>query len=177
MDGGLHIRAATVDDAEAIARLHIRVWQVAYRGHIPDDYLDGLDRDLPRRVGWRRELLADTSGAGRTWLAELDGRLVAFLDTGPSRDADANEWTGEVFALYVDQALAGRGIGRALMAHGVEDMRARGFVEATLWVLSSNEQARRFYEAMGWRPDGTEKIESRPGLELRELRYRIGLRP
>lgn len=174
-DGTVHIRAARVDDSEAIAQLHIRVWQAAYRGHIPDAYLESLDHGLPRRVQWRRALLAETAGDGRTWLAELDNRLVGFLDTGPSRDEDAGELTGEVFAVYVDQSVARRGIGRALMSYGVDDLRARDFVEATLWVLASNDRARGFYQAMSWRFDGTEKIESRPGVDLHEVRYRIQL--
>lgn len=34
------------------------------------------------------------------------------------------------------------------------------FGEATLWVLHGNRRARHFYEALGWRLDGTERIES-----------------
>jgi hypothetical protein len=37
------IRAAVAADVAAIAQVHVRTWQSAYRGHIPDAYLDGLD--------------------------------------------------------------------------------------------------------------------------------------
>ncbi|HET9289988.1 MAG TPA: hypothetical protein VFQ49_02825 [Actinomycetes bacterium] len=36
------VRPATVADAPAMGRLHVRAWQAAYRGHMPGDYLDGL---------------------------------------------------------------------------------------------------------------------------------------
>jgi hypothetical protein len=36
------VRHATVGDAPALGRVHVRAWQAAYRGHKPDDYLDGL---------------------------------------------------------------------------------------------------------------------------------------
>src|SRR3954467_1284830 len=37
------IRRAVPDDAPALAAVHVRAWQAAYRGMMSDDYLDGLD--------------------------------------------------------------------------------------------------------------------------------------
>ena len=42
------IRAAVGDDAPAIADVHVRAWQAAYRGIIEDEYLDGLSVDEQR---------------------------------------------------------------------------------------------------------------------------------
>ena len=36
------IRPAKSDDALEVARVHVRSWQAAYRGLLPDDYLDDL---------------------------------------------------------------------------------------------------------------------------------------
>jgi hypothetical protein len=36
------LRPAEPDDALAVARVHVRSWQAAYRTLIPDDYLDQL---------------------------------------------------------------------------------------------------------------------------------------
>ena len=49
------VRPATVADAPAMGRLHVRAWQAAYRGEMPDDYLDGL-RAEDRAAGWERAL-------------------------------------------------------------------------------------------------------------------------
>ncbi len=77
--------------------------------------------------------------------------------------------------IYLAQEAAGRGIGRALLAHAVNDLRARRFTRATLWVLGTNARARRFYEAAGWRADGATKVETRDGAALREVRYAMDL--
>ena len=36
------LRPAEPVDAMAVARVHVRSWQVGYRGLLPDAYLDGL---------------------------------------------------------------------------------------------------------------------------------------
>ena len=42
-----------------------------------------------------------------------------------------------------------------------------------VWVLETNARARRFYESLGFRPDGASKIFlERPYGSWRELRYR-----
>src|SRR5580704_17872478 len=42
MPGMLHVRPARPDDAGAVAAVHVRSWQVGYRGLLPDAYLEGL---------------------------------------------------------------------------------------------------------------------------------------
>ncbi|MCZ0982010.1 GNAT family N-acetyltransferase [Streptomyces diastatochromogenes] len=66
----------------------------------------------------------------------------------------------------------GTGVGRALMAASVEALVAAGFRAAALWVFAGNARGRRFYEAAGWRPDGTAVREETGGRVLEELRYR-----
>src|SRR6059058_3443447 len=36
----VHVRTATVDDALAVETVRIRGWQTAYRGIVPDSFLD-----------------------------------------------------------------------------------------------------------------------------------------
>jgi GNAT superfamily N-acetyltransferase len=164
------IRRAGVADAPGIAAISVRGWQWAYRGLVPDAILDSLSIEQ-RTAGWRR-YLASQSALGRTWLAERDGRVVGFADTGPSRDEDAATGIGEVYAIYVDPAEAGTGLGRALFGHAVAELARQRYQAATLWVLAGNRRARRFYEAAGWRPDGTARVEPREGYDLHEVRYR-----
>jgi ribosomal protein S18 acetylase RimI-like enzyme len=68
----------------------------------------------------------------------------------------------ELYAIYLDQAVVGRGIGRALLAQALADLRRRGYQSAMLWVLATNARARRFYEAAGWRADGVTRTEHHP---------------
>ncbi|MEU7869970.1 class I SAM-dependent methyltransferase [Dactylosporangium sp. NPDC049140] len=57
-------------------------------------------------------------------------------------------------------------------AAALDRLRADGHAEAVLWVLASNERARRFYEAAGWHADGGSRIEDFAGVPIEELRYR-----
>jgi ribosomal protein S18 acetylase RimI-like enzyme len=168
----VRIREAGPQDAEAIAGIHVRSWQAAYRGLLTDDYLDGLS--VGERLEQHRGALS-TPGEHRTWVAEDGGRPVGFAVTGASQDADADERTGELYAVYLDPDLFGRGIGKQLSDHALDDLRARGFRTATLWVLETNEGARRFYEREGWAADGLRTTE-RVDCEMRPtVRYRTSL--
>jgi GNAT superfamily N-acetyltransferase len=169
------IRLAALADAPALAEVHVRSWQWAYRGQIPDEYLDGLSNTLERRVAARRAELAHLPPEHRWWVVEQAGQIVGFAITEPSRDDDAPPLTGEVALIYLLPEAAGKGIGRALFARAVTDLRERGYQQAILWVLEGNARARRFYEAAGWRPDGARKTEERPGALLREVRYTTAL--
>jgi GNAT superfamily N-acetyltransferase len=175
LDTRLTIRLATEGDASVLAVLHNQAWQWAYRGQLPDTFLDELSSTLPRREAWRREMLARPPGDERTWVAELGGRVVGFADTGPSRDADDTPGAAELAALYLDPQVVGTGVGRALLYNAMADLWQRGYRVAVLWALETNVRARRFYEIAGWRSDGTTKTEQRPNVELREVCYRIDL--
>lgn len=173
--GTLQIRRAVSHDAGEIARLHVRAWQWAYRGLIPENYLDGLTDTLPRREAWRTAALVDSGEEQRTWVADVGDRIVGFADTAPSRDEDAGPEMGELCSIYLDEFVARRGVGTALLYCAMNDLRSREFVGATLWVLDSNHGARSFYEALGWTIDGALKNDPRQEFELHEVRYRVNL--
>jgi ribosomal protein S18 acetylase RimI-like enzyme len=168
------IRAATVDDARAIAEIHVAGWRAAYRGQMPDALLDSLSVDA-RTGKWRGWLAQPATPDHRTWVAEAGGRIAGFSNTGPARGADGRPGAAEVYAIYLDPAQWGRGIGRDLLAFTVGDLRRRGRTEVSLWVLAGNARARRFYEIAGFAADGTEKSEIFGGAPLTEVRYLLRL--
>lgn len=147
----VRIRSAAVTDARAIAEVHVRSWRWAYRGQLPDETLDALDvRELEAR--WR-EIIVDPAA---TVLVAGDGvDVVGFVNTGPSDGDGVEPDTANVYAIYLDEHAAGKGIGRTLLERAVEVMRATGSQRASLWVLESNAHARHFYEREGWTWDGT----------------------
>ena len=169
----VRIREAVPTDARAIAEVHVASWQATYRGQLTDEYLDGLS--VEDRLRSTRDSIERVGPGRRTWVAEEGGRVLGFAVTGSSEDADADRRTGEVYAIYLDPERVGTGAGRALFAHVVGDLRERGYLTTTLWVLESNERARRFYEAAGWAPDGAVATE-RVDCEMRPtVRYRADL--
>jgi GNAT superfamily N-acetyltransferase len=165
------IRDATPDDALAIARVHVRAWQVAYRGLIADEFLDRL---RPEERAARYTLGVDDPAAPRTVVAETGGEIHGFATTGPCRDVDAGD-AGELYALYVDPPRWRTGTGRLLLDHAGERLRGDGFAVAVLWVLCGNEGAERFYESAGWRRDGAEREEQPYGIVSNVVRMRRSL--
>jgi GNAT superfamily N-acetyltransferase len=160
----MEVRAASARDAEAVERVRVRGWQVAYRHVLPPHELDAMPVDWSR---WRRRL-ADPPHGWSTFVAEDGGRVVGFASVGPSRDETG---IGELYAIYVEPEAWSTGAGRALILRAEEQL-ASEYEEATLWVLEDNPRAREFYGVAGWRPDGARKVEDRWGVAAPEVRYR-----
>lgn len=168
----MKIRRAQVEDAAQIVTIHVRSWQVAYRGQVPQDYLDSLDQRMT--VGRREQHLRDVDWERAGILvAEDESAILGFSHVGPARDeGDDPAVVGEVAAIYLTDSVWGKGYGRELMGASLEFLRAAGYQQVTLWVLDTNARARRFYEKAGFLPDGAVKVDDRGAFELRELRYR-----
>ncbi len=162
------VRPARPQDAAAVAGVHVRSWQMGYRGLLPADYLDGLrpeDRMSRYTFGQSDPDLASTI------VAAEDGAILGFATTGPS-SADEAEGRGELFALYVDPDAWGRGVGRRLMAEARARLAGQRFTEAVLWVLVGNVRAERFYVADGWVSDDQQRRQEIWGVAVDETRYR-----
>lgn len=165
----MEIRRAQDGEAQVIAKVHVASWQGAYRGLIPDEILDGLS--VERRAQWWSQAIKDPEIDVFVSLDEA-GRIVGFASIQASRDADAPEATGELTTIYLLPEWWGRGRGRALLETCLDRARQRGFARVTLWVLDSNQRARRFYEKAGFTTDGASKTETvAPGVVLEEVRY------
>jgi ribosomal protein S18 acetylase RimI-like enzyme len=167
--GRATVRAAGPDDAGRIAEINVRSWQAAYRGIVPRAILDGMDSESSRATWLRR--IADL-GQRSLFVGELDGRIEGYVLAGPARDHDLPDLAGEVYAIYVDPPAQGRGIGRALLDAATVDLTTAGFEPLVLWVLTANEPGRGFYEACGWRADGTTRPIDFDGSPVDETRYR-----
>ena len=168
------IRAAGPEDAEEVERLRVAGWQAAYRGIVPDGYLNRMRVDGARR---RRRMADQASAAHRAVLVESvavqGGAIVGWVSGGRCRDADRpGPGQGEVYAIYVLPEWWGRGAGRLLMAHAVRALAEAGCRDITLWVLEANQQARRFYAAAGFRPDGARQQLDLGG-PVTEVRYQL----
>lgn len=165
----LIVRKAELKDAAGIAKVHVETWQSAYKGQMPDLYLESLSVEK-RSASWH-DILSKPKGNADTLVAEADGKIVGFCSVSKCRDEDMPENTGELWAIYVDKDYAGKGIGTALLNKGLNILRDQGFDKATLWVLTSNDKTRRWYESKGWKVEGKTKTDKREDFELQETRY------
>lgn len=165
----ISVRRATIDDAAALAAVHVASWEGAYRGLVPDAWFQ--ERTVQARTAMWRRVLAEPR-AGLVYAAEHGDGDGAAAVVGlaaanlPSRDADADEDTAEISALYVDPGHWRAGAGRALMDAALDALTARGFMVVTLWVFEANPRARAFYEKCGFVADGARQGEP-PEIRLR----------
>ena len=138
------VRPAELDDASAIARVHVATWRSAYRGLLPDDFLASLS-ETHYEERWRRTL-GDSSA--RIYVAENVDGVVGFASGGPERAGESG-YAGELYAIYVLEDAQARGHGRRLVQAVVGGLREVGLENMIVWVLRDNRSARAFYERLG----------------------------
>jgi GNAT superfamily N-acetyltransferase len=155
------IRAATAEDARAIAELEVRAWRWAFVDIVADGDMPTVDARTER---WRDE---PREGA---FVAEVEGRIVGVVQVEP--EATGGGATGRLRRLYVDPAAQGAGLGAALHEHALAELVAGGYADATLEVFTADGHARGFYERRGWTADGP--AADWAGVPAIRYRHRLG---
>jgi ribosomal protein S18 acetylase RimI-like enzyme len=152
------IRDATLNDAGAISTIYQQSTQRAYQAFMPEAaiYSRLLDRLEPF---WARKLALPPAKEHRLLVAQYEEQVVGFVEIGAvTSPLDvATEDTGELHFLFVAPAFMGGGIGSRLLARATQLFHEDGYRQAMLWVFSSNQEARRFYERQGWSTSGVER--------------------
>jgi RimJ/RimL family protein N-acetyltransferase len=164
----LTVRRQTVSDVPAVSGVRARSWRAAYTGLVPGDYLDSIEPTAATvaRAEWRFEELGDRVHA---FVADLGGAIGGFVYAGPDRDVGPRG--GEIWAIYVDPAHWGTGIGRVLLTTAVDVLRDDlAPPRIVVWVLEDNVAARGFYEHFGFVPTGARRYIDL-GRRLPEVQY------
>jgi GNAT superfamily N-acetyltransferase len=124
------IRRATEADRERISEI---------RSAVKENILRDRSRVTPEMITW----FLENPGI---WLWEEDGKVLGF-SAADTRD-------GSIWALFIDPAHEGRGIGRALFAKALDSLRDAGHREGSL-TTQPGSRADRFYQKAGWKVIGT----------------------
>ncbi len=164
------VRAARLEDAPAIAAVHVASWRQAYRGMLPEAHLESLST-LEKEATTRNLLRTPPSPRHRLIVLDRGGQILGFAATGPALE-DSSEALGEIFGIYLHPSIWGCGFGRLLMAQAQATLGEDGFQEAILWVLERNTRARKFYDAGAWKEVGEPRTQWHGGIAIREVRYR-----
>jgi ribosomal protein S18 acetylase RimI-like enzyme len=101
--------------------------------------------------------------------------LEGFIAFGPSRGAPPAVFEWEIYNLHVRPGMHRKGIGGTLFDAAADAGRSAGARALGLWVVSTNQRARAFYEARGMRADGAEQQHAVGDQTLHEVRYRMSL--
>ncbi|AUS98388.1 GNAT family N-acetyltransferase [Clostridium thermosuccinogenes] len=164
------VRRADVNDAKALGEIHASSWKIAYKGIVPDSILDNIS--AYKRQKYFEKALSE--GWEEDFLIFADDKAVGLMCIGRCRDEDKDDTYGEIWGLYLLPEYWNKGIGSYFINWGLNELKNRGYKKVTLWVLEENLNARKFYEKMGFKHDGTVK-ELTLGKKLTEFRYLIEL--
>ena len=123
-DGKCLLRAATMADADEIARI-IRASRLSF-DWMPDIHTPEEDRGFVRDHLLPNQMIT---------VAEADGIVVGFV-------AVHNDWVEQ---LYLNPTWTGRGIGSSLLSEATT-----GLPVVNLFCFQANSGARRFYERHGF---------------------------
>jgi GNAT superfamily N-acetyltransferase len=167
----MNLRLAVPEDALAVAWVHVRAWQAAYRGLMPDDHLSGL---RPEERARHYDFASLDPTRPRTLVAVEADTVLGFATVSPARDEGVCGH-GELCALYVEPDCWGRGIGQALAAAARGELYRLGFRQALLWVVAGNERAQRFYRADGWTAEELHRPRQVWSVTVDTVRYRRDL--
>ncbi|MGW8374160.1 GNAT family N-acetyltransferase [Streptomyces sp. ODS28] len=173
----MQIRQAEMADAGGMAHVYVRSGRAAFSGRMPQGDLDAMDPQA-EHVRWHDWLAQAGWPESGALVAENEDGIVGFvvLDRAPEsshREGEPSGSVAEIGKLYSVPEVWGTGTGKRLMTSALEALTEAGYRQATLWVLQSNDRARRFYEAFGWGPDGVASDDGdREGYTLTRLRYR-----
>ena len=140
------IRPAHLDEAKAIATLHVKTWRETYLDIAPAEAIEKLDTQ--RRLPMWQSYLGAAKPCQHTLVALCNDTIVGLVSFGPPTHP-AFGARGEVKHLYVDQTCKRQGIGRRLMRAAFRQMADDGFKDAALAVVRGNTKALAFYAAMG----------------------------
>ena len=163
----MQIRPARPGDEVAVARVHVRSWQVAYHALLPAEYLAAL---RPEDRAKTYDFATLDPAKPQTIVAEDDGLIHGFATTMRSRDPDLPHHA-ELCALYVNPDQWNRRIGAALIEAARAHLVTLGFQNAFLWVLLGNTRAERFYQLDGWTSDGNRRAGTVWDITVDEIRY------
>ena len=163
----IRYREATREDVEAVAHLHAESWRQHYRGAYRDEFLDA-DVGGDRLQVWRERFHSPPADQ-LVVLAEERDRLVGFACAYGEEDV---EWGSLLDNLHVVPEGHGQGVGAGLLTRvGVWCRAQHADFGLYLWVLESNDRARRFYARMGARDGGPQQFVPPGGGTIQSRRY------
>jgi len=135
------IRAALPSDAPAICAIYnpyVATTTISFEEETVSD------ADMAQRI-------ADVDAAGLPWLvAEADGKVVGYAYATKWRVRPAYRHSVES-TVYVDPAYVGQGVGRALYAALLDELRRRGLRVVIGGIALPNAGSVGLHEALGFR--------------------------
>lgn len=152
------IRYANENDSLGIGKVYCRSWKEAYKGIIPQAFLDSLT-SKEQKISVKNNIVY-----------EDNSEIVGIVNFGMGRDAEI-ENIGEIRSIYVLPEYWSCGIGKKLFKAASDRLKNEGYTSFYLWVLDENKRAKAFYERMGMYITNETRNINISGKDLREIKY------
>jgi L-amino acid N-acyltransferase YncA len=140
---GVHIRAATLDDAATIAQI--------YNQGIEDRVATFETRR--RSAEDQRAWLQSVNGGYPAVVAEIDGEIIGWAGAGPYRERECYRGIGE-FSMYVRRDQRRRGVGNLLLVGLISEAERMGLWKLLSRIFLFNEASRALCRKHGFREVG-----------------------
>ncbi len=148
------------DDRSEISGIYEKSWKNAYRGIVPDSYLDSIPAGR-----WASKV---DNPEWKTLVFVQDGRLIGTCSYCASRFEEYIGY-GEIISIYFLPECTGKGYGRQLLERAVSELKKDGYSDVHLWVLEENLNARAFYSKLGFEKTDSVIEDEIGGKKLKEI--------
>lgn len=166
----MQILPANLEDARAVAEIHVATWRDAYTGIVPTEHFATKTVES-REAMWRETI---TKGSPKLYVAKISEVVVGWVSFGASRNKGATKHDAEIWAIYVASSHWSKGVGKALWLKARSLVEDQGYKRISVWVLADNNRAIQFYHKIGFsKKPIAEKEVVMSGKTLKELCFNI----
>ncbi len=153
MDSDITIRLAVPADAPDMAEIHMRSWKAAYKGIVPEEYIQRQNKKRPAM--WQQIMARENT---TKYVIQKDGKTVGFVCVvATTQDDDTADDVCELEGIYLHPDYYRQGIGTKALEFAFDIAHGWNKSFMTLWVFSENINSIKFYETFGFVPDGKTK--------------------
>ena len=162
------IEKLSIDNVEYYARVNALAWKQSYKGIVNDDFLELINTELEiqKAISNLKEGLNDSS---RRFLLKYNDEYVGILRVRKTKYDKYSE-CGELGALYLLDAVKGKGFGKILFNKAINELREMKYDKMIIGCLSENP-SNEFYKHMGGKFVDTNPLTLTNGQELMENLY------
>lgn len=138
------IRPARLDDSKKLSILYKQVYIQTYGTEgISDEFANFITQQFSAQR--LEQIIASVPNA--ILVAEYKNNLVGVLEIEFDKPCPIGDLVApELNKIYILEWFCGKGIGNLLIKKAEQSLREEGYQEVWLWLLESNERAKRFYE-------------------------------
>lgn len=157
----MRIRKAKIEDAVAIARVHIRSWREAFSPIMSAEQIAAKDLDEASQTAiWTKRLTEEEGKTRFTFVAEDDG-IKAFITGGKAAEVFEG-YDAELYQIYILAEAQRKGLGRELVKVLAQKLHKQGYKALLVWVMTLNPAVAFYRDALGGK-----FLAERPILEVR----------